>query len=99
MEVVVKFIQNATVWVRAYIYDSDGNLANPTTSTKLTLTDPDGTKQVDGEAMTPNDTGIYSYYYNTDSDSAVGWWSGEVWATDGTKKSVGSFSFELKAGL
>jgi len=99
MEVVLEFIQNATVWVRAYIYDSDGNLADPTTSTKLTLTDPDGTKQVDDAAMTPDETGVYSYYYNTDSDSAVGWWSGEVWATDGTKKSTDSFSFKLKAGL
>lgn len=103
MEVIVKFLAGATIWVRAYIYDSDDSLVDPTHSIKLTLVDADGTTQVDAQDMTKDDTGIYDYYYNTDSDSAEGWWSGEVWTVDGTgdsaKSSFKSFSVEVRAGI
>lgn len=99
MEVVVKYLAGATIWVRAYVYDSvTEELADPT-SIKLTLADADGTTQVAAVGMTKYSTGIYDYYYNTSSSSAEGWWPGEVWVVDGTKTSSASFSVEVRKGL
>ena len=102
MEIVVKFLRKSTIWVRAYVYDADGALVDPT-SIKLTLVDSGETKKVDSLAMDKAETGIYDYYYNLASDAAEGWWNGEVWVTDGTgdtaKSSFGEFSVEVKKGL
>ena len=102
MEVIVKYLAGGTIWVRAFVYDKDGNLVDPT-SIKLTLVDADEEKKVDNLDMTKDITGIYDYYYNTSSDSSEGWWNGEVWTTDGTgetaKKSFAEFSVEVKKGL
>lgn len=103
MELIVKFLAGATIWVRAYVYDSDGDLVDPTTSIKVTLVDADGTTQVDAQAMAQAGTGIYDYYYTTESDCAEGWWNGEVWTVDGSgdtaKTSSESFSVEVRHGL
>jgi len=108
MEVVVKFLRKSTIWVRAYVYDKDGELVDPTTSITVTLVDSAEVKKVDAEAMTPSEeegeeTGVFDYYYNTDADSAEGWWNGEVWTVDGTgetaKNSSAEFSVEVKKGL
>ncbi len=102
MEVIVKYLAGATIWVRAYVYDADGALVDPT-SIKLTLVDAAEAKKVDGLAMTKAEVGIYDYYYNTSGSSAEGWWNGEVWVTDGTgdtaKTSFAEFSVEVKKGL
>lgn len=103
MDVIVKFLAGATIWIRAYVYNPlTDALADPTSIT-VTLVDADGTKQVDALSMTYADIGIYDYYYNTDSDSAEGWWNGEVWTIDGTglnaKSSHESFSVEVRKGL
>ena len=103
MEVVVKFIRESTVWIRTYVYDSDDALADPTSIT-ITIVDPDGTTQVDEADVTTNpSTGIYDYYYTTESDATEGWWQGEITAVDGAgdtaKYSKESFSFKVKAGL
>lgn len=102
MEVIVKYLAGATIWVRAYVYDSDDALVDPTTI-KLTLVDADSTTKVDNVAMAKSDTGIYDYYYNTSSSSAEGWWNGEVWVVDGTgdsaKTSFASFSVKVEAGV
>ena len=95
--VVIEFLQGTTVWVRAYIYDADGDLVDPTTSIKLDIWDSAGTKQVDDQDMTPDSTGIYDYYYNTTTSSAEGSWRGVVWAKDGTKTSEGSFGFKVRS--
>lgn len=100
MEVIVKFLAKSTIWVRAFVYDKDGALVDPTTSIKLTLADPDGTVKVNAVGMTSSgETGIYDYYYTTLSDCAEGWWSGEVWVVDGDKSSSGEFSVEVRKGL
>ena len=100
MDVVIEFIAKTTVRVRAYVYDDDGALVDPTTSIKVTIYDPDGTKQVDGIAMTKDVTGIYDYYYQTTTSTTIGWWRGEIVVVDGTdpndKTSVGTFSFRIK---
>jgi len=105
MEIIVKFLSKATIWVRALVYDKDGALVDPTTSIKLTLVDPLGVVKVDALAMTKDgvNTGIYDYYYMTLVDCAEGWWNGEVWTIDGSgdsaKSSSGEFSVEVRKGL
>jgi len=105
VEVIVKILAKSTIWVRAFVYDKDGALADPTTSIKLTLVDAAGTKKVDALAMTKDgvNTGIYDYYYTTLVDCAEGWWNGEVWVVDGSgadaKTSSGEFSVEVRHGL
>ena len=100
MKVVTEFLQGATVRVMAYIYDDDDDLVDPTTVT-VDIWDYVGTKVVDGAAMTKASTGIYEYYYNTDTDSEEGSWRGIVWAVDGSgataKTSEGSFGFKVRA--
>ncbi len=95
--VVTEFLQGTTVRVRAFIYDDDGDLVDPTTSVKLDLWDSAGTKQVDNQAMTKDSTGIYEYYYNTTTSSAEGSWRGVIWAVDGSYTSEGSFGFKVRA--
>jgi len=105
MDVITKFINKTTVLIRAYVYDEDGELVDPTTSIKVTINDPAGATKVTAQAMTKNgsNTGVYDYFYDTDADSAEGDWPGEVWVVDGSvpteRVSVGTFSFEVKAGL
>jgi len=105
MEVIVKFLSKSTIWVRAFVYDKDGALVDPTTSIKLTLVDAAGTKKVDAVAMAKDgvNTGIYDYYYTTLVDCAEGWWPGEVWVVDGSgesaKTSCGTFSVEVRKGI
>ena len=106
MDVQVKFISKSAVLVRAFIYDDDGELTDPTTSIKVTIVNPDGVKKVDAVLMTKNTDytkGVYDYIYRTDADSVEGNWLGEVWVVDGSgadaTNSPGAFSFEVKKGL
>jgi uncharacterized protein YfaS (alpha-2-macroglobulin family) len=101
IKVQSEFIAESTVRIRAYIYDDDDALVDPTAIT-VTIDDPSGTTEVDDQEMTAlEDTdGIYDYYYNTDADSAKGFWNGRVKVVDGTgdtaKTSFGTFSFKVK---
>lgn len=98
IKVVTEFLQGSTIRTRAYVYDDDDALVNPTTSITLDMWDSENTKVVDGTAMTSVSTGIYEHYYNTDTDSPTGNWRGIVWVTDtGSKVSEGSFGFKVKA--
>lgn len=111
MDVITKFINKSTVLVRAYVYDEDDKLTDPSVggSVKVVIVDPNGVTKIPSEGnddvMTQHDstTGVYDYFYDTDEDSAEGWWNGEVWVIDGNgagaKTSVGVFSFEVKKGL
>lgn len=103
MEVVAKYLASGTIWVRAWVYDKDGNLVDPTTSITVTLVDSAESKKLDAVAMVYSEQGIYDYYYTTASDCAEGWWNGEVWTTDGSgggaKKSFCEFSVEVRKGL
>lgn len=102
IEVIVEFIAKTTVRVLAYIYNDADALVNPTTSTKITITDPDGTTKVSGVAMSlvSGLTGVYEYFYKTDTTLVKGWWRGEIVAIDGVtpddRTSLGTFSFRLK---
>ena len=103
MDVITKFISKSTVLVRAYVYDEDDALTDPTTSITVTIVDPAGTTKVDNVAMTKHGTGVYDYFYNTAADSVEGNWVGEVATVDGSgggaKTAIATFSFEVKKGL
>lgn len=99
LDVVAEFLARATVRVRAYIYDDNDALADPTSVT-IDIYDAEGTLLIDGVAMTQAAKGIYEYYYKTTISSPTGWWRGVVWAVDGSgdlaKTSEGSFGFKVK---
>jgi hypothetical protein len=91
------FQRPETVKIKATIRDTETDaLTDPATSIKITVTDPDGTAQVDAQDMTKLSTGIYSYDYTTQSDDTIGWWIVVVTATDTTKVTVeyGGFTVE-----
>ena len=97
IKVVTEFLQGGTVRVRAYIYDDDGDLVDPTTSITLDMWDSEGIKVVPATAMTYVSTGIYEHYYNTTTSSQTGNWRGVVWVEDtGSKVSEGSFGFKVR---
>jgi len=99
-EIQVRFIAKATVWIRAFIYDSDDALVDPTTSVKITIVEANTRiKKVDAQNMTKFSTGTYDYYYTLASNAAEGWWSGEIHSTDGTSVSIADFGFEVKIGI
>ena len=102
VDIQVEFVAKTTVHVRAEVRDDDAALTaidSPSTI-KCALTDPDGTV-VGPTAMTEDDTGLYDYFYNTETTSVKGWWTAEVVVVDGTgddaKTSVGRCSFKVKA--
>ena len=81
------FVDRATVWILALVYNAAGNLTDPT-AVKISIIDPDGTTQVNAASMTKYDsnTGIYEYYYHkgTTSDAmATGKWRIEGDVIDG----------------
>ena len=102
IDIVTTFLDTATVVVWAYVYDSDDALTDPTGIT-LDIYDPDGTKQVDGSAMTKSATGIYYYYYHIGSGEdpmAEGRWRGIVTVVDGSgvlaKYTPQAFAFKVQ---
>jgi hypothetical protein len=102
IKVVTEFTTIDTVKVWAYVYDTNDALADPDAIT-IDIYDPDSTQQVDGEAMTKSDTGIYYYYYHKGASAepmAKGRWRGTVIVTDGSGTgavtSTQSFSFKVK---
>ena len=88
--VQTEFLDVATVRVNAYIYDDNDALADPTAVT-IDIFDPDGTKQVNGVAMTKTSKGTYYYYYHQGAGEAAmaeGRWRGVVKTADGTGAST-----------
>jgi hypothetical protein len=105
VKVVKVFLDNATVWFLALVYNAAGSLADPT-AVKITIIDPDGTTQVDAGSMTQYDsnTGIYEYKYHKGASPAAmdaGRWRGRIDITDGTGDDTVTspypFSFEVKS--
>lgn len=100
VDTIVEFIAGASPKIRSYVRDENGALVDPSTSIKITVTDPVGTVKVDAQAMTKFATGIYDYYVTTLSSSEKGWWYGEVTVVDSVSgnpvTSKGVVGFELK---
>jgi len=101
-EVITEFIDIATVKVWAYVYTEAEALADPTAIT-LNIYDHSGTLQVDGEAMTKSETGIYYYYYHkgaSEDPMDKGNWRGTIIVADGTGDetiySTKDFAFKVR---
>jgi len=99
IEVVSEFVARATVRTRAYVYDDDGNLVNPT-AVNIEIINPSGGTAVASTAMANAATGIYEHYYYTAPTTTKGWYRGEVEVIDGsgdtTKKTYNTVSFKVK---
>ena len=90
------FVSGATIRIRAKIYDDDDALVDPTTSVKLDIIDPIGTKAADNQDMASSVTGIWDYYYNTTAGSKLGLWRYEIRGADSTKTSIATGTFNLR---
>lgn len=97
IEVVTEFLPEATVRTRAYVYDDDGDLVDPSSAHIEIL--KEGATVVASTAMSNSATGIYDHYYNLPS-TASDWYSSRVKITDGTgasaKYSKSEVSFRAK---
>ena len=72
-----------------------GAKANPDTSIKITVQNPAGTHVVDTAAMTPGDTGEYSYSaYTLPADGILGSYKVEVVVVNNGNTSIAGGSFE-----
>lgn len=89
-----------TVAVHAEFYDTDGDLADPTTSKKTTIKDPTGatTDGVDAGAMTQDNSTTGKWHYHLLLGAAVlaGDWTGFVEATSGTIVTRQPFKFTVE---
>jgi len=96
IEVRTVFIAKTTVITYVYVKD-EYEVLTDASSVLMTIIDPDGTTQVDGEAMTKQSTGIYTYDYKTTIDTQKGLWRQQVEVIDGTgveaRTSMDSHSF------
>lgn len=101
LDVITEFLTKATVRIRAYIYNDNDELVDPTPPVTIDIYDAEGEQVVTGDTMTKAGTGIYEYYHKTTVDSPTGWWRGVVWTVDGSgalaKTSEGSFGFKVKS--
>jgi len=96
IEVKTEFIAGATVRVIAYVYDDDDALVNVGTSIHATIIDSSASTQASASTMSEAATGVYEYYHNTTTDSARGYWRGQVDAVSGTKTDISTFGFKVK---
>ncbi len=69
---VKRFDRGTSVRIEAEFRDADGDLLDPGTYYKVTLTDPDGTVQVSAQAMTKDSEGKYYYDWQSETTDPVG---------------------------
>lgn len=91
---VETWIKGSTVPIWSFNHQN-GTEVSPDQGVKVTLTDPDGTAQVDDQSMTEDEEGDFVYYYTTDSDSVAGLWLYTCTSQDGTGASA---KYLVKAG-
>jgi hypothetical protein len=91
--------KGATVTLKAFTWAGDGTELEAESAT-VTVTDPDGTVQLDGAAMTTA-IGYAYYHYNIPSDAKAGRWLVEVAAVSGTgslaRTTIYKSSFDVRA--
>ncbi len=107
------YVPNTTVYICAVISDPFGSA--DVTSANITLTDPNGTVQVSGAAMTANGaancagtastaTEAFEYTFAIPSTAAAGFWTASVTGHEGTEATVtqtanGSFDVDVPSLL
>lgn len=89
------FQMGETVICSVTVKDSDGNLADPSTSMKITITDNRNGLEVDDQDMTKDSTGQYHYDWQTAGVDLTGVYDISFKATDGTRISIAKTSVEL----
>jgi hypothetical protein len=90
------FQPNETVISDIEIYNSSNVLTAPDTIT-ITITDPGGTKRVDGGTPSNSSTGKYSYNYDVPSSPVKGRWVVEWKVTKSSIVTIARDYFEVEA--
>lgn len=92
------FQRSETVICRIEVRNAEtGNLVDPATSMKITITDPSGAKKVDNQAMSPDALGKYHTDYTIPTDGGLGRWNVEYVATDGARITIERDTFTVEA--
>ena len=84
-----------TVVLKGTIKDDNGDLTTPATTTKITITDSEGTKVVDDLDVTFSAIGIWQYLYTPASNAVIGAHHVRVIGTDSTRVSIKDSQFFL----
>ncbi len=84
-----------TVTVKGTIRDDNGDLTTPATSTKITITNSEGTKVVDDLAVSFSSIGIWQYLYTPASNAVLGAHHVRVIGTDSARVSIKDSQFFL----
>lgn len=91
---MINFIISETVIIELTIKDKNGNLYDPATSVKMTLTDIRDTVLVDDQSMVKDSTGQYHYDFDSD-DYAEGAYIVICRMVDGSRLKIERNSFNL----
>ena len=84
-----------TVTIKGTIKDGDGDFTTPATSTKITVTDPDGTKVVEDIAVTFNSIGVWQYLYTPIAAAVIGAYHIRITGIDSARISIKDSQFFL----
>ena len=84
-----------TVICSITVRDADGNLVDPSTSMKITITDSQKSVKVNDQAMINDSKGEYHYDFDTSSLSLAGIYTVTYKATDGSRISIEESTIEL----
>ncbi len=90
------FYRGQTIVLSAAITEG-GVAVDPDTSVTVTVTNPSGTKVVDGQTMTKGAVGSYTYDYTVAADAAEGLYEFRVRATDGSRVTISGDTFKVIA--
>jgi len=88
MVVTNKFQRGETVPIYAEHKDWDNEYQDPSTSIKVTVTNPKAVVKVTAEAMEKLEKGKYVYYYNSAADDETEDWKYVVISIDGSGDSA-----------
>jgi hypothetical protein len=89
------YFADSTVRFKATFKDIEGNVAT-VTSARITITDADGSTQVDEVSGTKEATGIYYYDYTFPNDGPAGNWIALWLGTVGSFKAKQETEFNVK---
>lgn len=96
----ITFYKGAVIPLEVELRDKDtGALRDPANGATITVEDSLKATKVSAQAMTQKSTGIYYYNLTLATTDESGEWEFEVTTTDGTKKSIERFSFNVKDEL
>jgi len=90
-----KAIRGTTVILKIQYYGADGQTTDPDQTPYIKITDSNGNLQVESTTtgVTRVDTGLYSYEYDVQTDTAEGLWEDEWSTTINSVTIINNFSF------